>query len=119
MSDGKIFTENEQVDTSPIDKDLELAGAIAIAFSPFNINAEDLDFIVTKGLDLSNTMSLNLLEWCKREREELDIVGMAAAYVAVHTLFSRYNSWLHEELAELQRIKIENEEHTDENVHTG
>lgn len=119
MSVGNNSIKNEQSDTVPIDKDLELAGAIAIAFSPFNINAEDLDFIVTKGLDLSNNISLNLLEWCKREREELDIVGMAAAYVAVHTLFSRYNSWLHEELAELQRIKIESEEHADENVHTG
>lgn len=110
MKDGNSTIEdnnNEEV----IDKDLELAGAISIAFSPFGLETEDLEFILTKGLDLGKTMSINLLDWCKREREEIDIVGMAAAYVAVHTLFARYNSWLHEELAELQKLRTE--ENTD------
>ena len=111
MADGNNSTNSvNNEDGQPIDKDLELASAIVIAFSPFNLESEDVEFIIANGRKLSETISINLMEWCKKERGDIDITGVAAAYVAVHTLFARYNSWLHEELAELQKSSVEQQE---------
>ena len=95
---------------TPVNDVTDIMEAVSISFAPFGLTEEEMVQAVDHAEHLTAGINTQLLEWCKKTRNDaLDMPGMAACYIAVHMLYHYYNRWFHAELAELNKQNIPQE----------